>query len=151
MKVVLQRVKKASVSVEDKKIAEIAKGFLIFVGIDKRDTIRSIEDMAKKIGKIRVFEDKGGKMNLDIGEAGGKILSVSQFTLNARTDKGNRPGFGDAQEPEKAKDLWLKFNDLLSTQGINVEEGAFGEHMDIEILNDGPVTFVFENNTLGEE
>lgn len=146
MKVVLQRVKKASVCVRDKRIAEIEKGFLLFVGIDRSDNIRSIEGMSKKIVKIRVFEDEDGKMNLDIKKVKGKILSVSQFTLNARTDKGNRPGFGDAQEPEKAKDLWKKFNDLLRAHNIDVEEGIFGEHMDIEILNDGPVTFVLEND-----
>lgn len=142
MKVVLQRVKRASVEVEGKEVSSIGKGFLLFVGIDKEDTVEKIERMAGKVLRMRVMEDTEGKMNLDIMEAGGEILSVPQFTLNAITDKGNRPGFDNAADPKKAESLWIKFDDFLRNYGINVKEGVFGAHMDVSLVNDGPVTFV---------
>ncbi|MFH1837284.1 MAG: D-aminoacyl-tRNA deacylase [Candidatus Omnitrophota bacterium] len=142
MKVVIQRVKSASVRVEGKETAAIGKGFLLFVGIDKSDDLEKIERMAKKIVKMRIIEDENGKMNLDIIGSKGEILSVPQFTLSARTEKGNRPGFDDAADPDKAQRLWIKFNDFLKKYGINISEGTFGAHMDVSLVNDGPVTFV---------
>jgi len=144
MKVVIQRIKNASVSVEDREISAAKEGFLLLVGIDKTDKNENIENMAKKIAKMRIFEDEQGKMNLDIVQTQGEILSVPQFTLNARTGKGNRPGFDNAADPEQAKNLWIKFNDFLKSYGIKVKEGVFGSHMKVKLVNDGPVTFVLE-------
>ena len=144
MRVVLQRVKSSAVSVGGEEKASTGKGFLLLVGIDKKDSREVVEAMAIKISKLRVFEDAQGKMNLDLGEVEGKILSVPQFTLLGKTEKGNRPGFDDAADPEKAKELWQSFNEALKSRGVSVEEGEFGAHMEVSLVNDGPVTFILE-------
>ena len=113
MKVVLQRVKEAQVKVDEKEIASMSRGFLLLVGIGKDDTLENAENLAKKISKLRVFEDANGKMNLDIREIKGEVLSVPQFTLLADTKKGNRPGFDNAASPAEAEKLWKKFNHFL--------------------------------------
>jgi D-tyrosyl-tRNA(Tyr) deacylase len=144
MKVVLQRVKEASVKVDGKEKAATSRGFLLLVGIGKDDTLENAENLAKKISKLRVFEDANGKMNLDIREIKGEALSVPQFTLLADTKKGNRPGFDNAASPTEAEELWKKFNHFLEENHVPVKEGQFGAHMEINLINDGPVTLVLE-------
>ena len=144
MKIVLQRVVNASVKYEDKIVSEIEKGFLLLVGIHRDDDESVIEKVARKIVGLRVFEDSHGKMNNNIFQVKGEILSVPQFTLLGDISKGNRPGFDHSAEPDKAKKLWKKFNDMLQSKNIVVKEGVFGKHMQISSVNDGPVTFVIE-------
>ena len=151
MRIVLQRVKEASVAVDGQEKQAIGKGFLLLVGIGRDDILEAIERMAEKIRKIRIFEDEDGKMNLDLIQAVGEVLSVPQFTLLGHTDKGNRPGFDNAASPEKAKALWEKFNEALKDRGVPVKEGEFGAHMEISLVNDGPVTFVLDSNAGGEK
>ena len=145
MRIVLQRVKNASVEVGGKSISSIKSGFLLLVGVAKGDSSSEAKELAEKVSKLRVFEDQEGKMNLDAKELKKEILSVPQFTLLGSTDKGNRPGFDDAASPEEAKSLWKEFNSFLSSFGIKVEEGEFGEHMEVSLVNDGPVTFVLDS------
>lgn len=144
MKVVVQRVTKASVTVEQKVIGQIGKGFLLLVGIQKGDTPENVDYLVKKIHQLRVFEDENQKMNLSIHDVGGSILSISQFTLLANTQKGNRPSFVEAARPEEAVPLFEAFNCGLRETGLNVETGEFGADMKVELLNDGPVTIVFD-------
>ena len=144
MRVVLQRVKSARVTVSGEEKGSIEKGLLLLVGIAKGDTFSEVQAMAKKISNLRVFEDKDGKMNLDINEIDGRILSVSQFTLLGTTDKGNRPGFEPAAPPEEAQKLWEDFNEELVKRGTQVSQGVFGAKMEIDLVNDGPVTFVLD-------
>ena len=144
MKIVLQRVESASVTVKEKLISQIGKGYLLFVGIHKDDNEAVLEKVAEKILNLRAFEDANGKMNHNILRFGGEILSVPQFTLLGDIEKGNRPGFDQAGEPEKAKKLWNIFNDMLKLKNIEVKEGVFGEHMQVSLVNNGPVTFIIE-------
>jgi D-tyrosyl-tRNA(Tyr) deacylase len=146
MKVVLQRVKEASVSVDKKVKGAVGKGLLLLVGISKEDGPLTAERMARKISKMRIFEDENGKMNLDVLQIGGEVLSVPQFTLLGDTGKGNRPGFDDAAGPEDAEALWRKFDDALRQDQIPVKEGEFGARMEVSLVNDGPVTFILELN-----
>jgi len=145
MRVVLQRVKRAAVSVSGKDVVSIGKGFLLLVGVGKSDTAGTAAAMAAKIGKLRVFEDDRGKMNLSLKDVGGAVLSVPQFTLLGITDKGNRPGFDLAAPPPEAETLWKRFNETLRREGIGVSEGRFGKHMEVNLVNDGPVTFVLDS------
>jgi len=140
MRILIQRVKEASVIVGGQEVANIAQGLVLFVGIGKDDGINDIEYLSKKVSNMRIFEDEQGKMNLNIYQANGRILSVSQFTLYANTKKGNRPGFDQSAEPAMAKEYWEKFNDLLRANGLEVAEGIFGAHMSVKLINDGPVT-----------
>ena len=149
MRVVLQRVKEAAVTVGGKEIASTGRGFLLLVGVSKEDTPDAAEAMAKTIGKLRVFEDENGKMNLYILQAEGEVLSVPQFTLLADTTKGNRPGFDNAASPEEAKALWEEFNKALEGENVSVKKGDFGAHMEISLVNDGPVTFVLDSKPGG--
>jgi D-tyrosyl-tRNA(Tyr) deacylase len=146
MRVVVQRVKESSVKVGGAKKSEISGGFMLLVGVAKDDTPEVVEAMARKIRKLRVFEDENGKMNMDLVQAGGQVLSVPQFTLLGRTDKGNRPGFDDAAEPAKAEEYWKMFNEVLRAEGLDVYEGEFGAHMEVSLVNDGPVTFVLDSD-----
>ena len=145
MRIVLQRVKKAVVTVKNKKIASIEKGFLLLVGIGRQDTSRIIEKTAQKILTLRIFEDDNDKMNLSIQQAAGGVLSVPQFTLLANTEKGNRPGFDNAARPDKAEVLWKHFNSIIKKAGTPVSEGKFGARMEVSIVNDGPVTFIIDS------
>jgi D-tyrosyl-tRNA(Tyr) deacylase len=145
MKVLVQRVKRASVLVGGAEKAAIGRGYLLLVGIRGDDEPPDLEWMARKVAHLRVFEDEQGKMNLDLLQAPGEILSVSQFTLYADTRRGNRPGFEAAAKPEKAREHWLHFNQLLRDQGLVVKEGIFGAHMEVELVNDGPVTIALES------
>ncbi len=142
MKVVIQRVKKAKVSVKNKEIASIDRGYLILLGVSKESVYKDIEHLTKKIANLRIFEDENGKMNLNIKDVGGEILLVSQFTLYADTKKGNRPSFTKAMEPEKAKKMYEEFARKLNDLGINVKTGIFGARMEIALTNDGPVTII---------
>lgn len=145
MKVVLQRVKRASVTVEGEITGNIQKGYMLLVGITHEDTQQDIEYVAKKVAELRLFEDADGKMNYSILDVGGDILSVSQFTLYADTKKGRRPSFTDAARPDIAKPLWDAFNEQLRAHDLKVETGIFGAMMDVELINDGPVTIILES------
>lgn len=144
MKVVLQKVKKASVQVDGKIAGSINKGYCLLVGVHKNSTENDAKFLAKKIAEARLFEDSEGKINLGIKDVSGEILSVSQFTLYADTRKGKRPSFTDAAKAEKANELYLKFNDYLREESLQVETGIFQTHMEVNIVNDGPVTIIFE-------
>lgn len=145
MQIVLQRVKCASVKVEGQIISSIETGYLLLVGIEAGDTEEIIEKNARKIANLRVFEDDQGKMNLNILQAGGSIMSVSQFTLCASMEKGNRPGFDKAARPDEAIPLFDLFNQKLREHGITVETGIFKAYMQVSLVNDGPVTFVINH------
>ncbi|CAM4029137.1 D-aminoacyl-tRNA deacylase [Catellicoccus marimammalium] len=144
MKVVLQRVKRGKVEVDQKEIGAIQGGYVLFVGVQQGDTKEEIAALAKKISEIRLFADKEGKMNLSLLEKGGNILSISQFTLIANTKRGRRPSFGKAEAPQKAKEDYEYFNECLRQYGIHVETGQFGADMEVSLCNDGPVTIVFD-------
>jgi D-tyrosyl-tRNA(Tyr) deacylase len=144
MKIVVQRVKEAYVTVEGQYKNSIAKGLVLLVGVGRDDTPEMARTAAQKISGLRIFEDGNGKMNLDIMQIGGEVLSVPQFTLLADTAKGNRPGFDDAASPEKAKSLWEEFNAELRRKEVSVKTGEFGARMDVSLINNGPVTFVID-------
>lgn len=145
MRVILQRSKQASVLVGGERVGAIDSGFVLLVGITHGDTEQDAAYVANKIAGLRLFEDGEGKMNLSIQEAGGSILSISQFTLYGDVRKGRRPSFTAAARPEVAEPLWLKFNDELRECGLSVETGVFGAMMDVELINDGPVTMIIES------
>ena len=144
MKVVVQRVIKSSVSVEDKIVGKIGKGLCILVSFTEEDTIEDINYMIKKVVNLRIFDDENGIMNKSVLDVNGEILSISQFTLYADTKKGNRPSYIKALGGTKAIKLYDKFNELLKKY-INVETGVFGADMKVEILNDGPVTIIIDS------
>ncbi|MFC5466705.1 D-aminoacyl-tRNA deacylase [Lederbergia graminis] len=144
MKVVLQRCKKASVTVNKEVTGSIDNGLVLLVGVTHEDTTQECEWLAEKIAHLRVFEDEGGKMNRSLLDIGGSILSVSQFTLYGNCEKGRRPNFMSAAKPDQAELLYNHFNELLRTKGIEVETGIFGAMMDVELINDGPVTLILE-------
>lgn len=143
MRVVLQRVSKAACWVGDEKVAEIGRGILLLVGIEKGDTMEAIEYIANKCANLRIFEDSAGKMNLNVIDIGGEALAISQFTLAANIRKGRRPSFDNAMPPDQAIQLYERFVDTLN-QYVPTKKGVFGAKMAIELINDGPVTFVLE-------
>ena len=149
MKIVLQKVKKASVSVDNKVVGSIDKGYCLLVGVHKESTEEDAKYLAKKISQARLFEDENDKINLSLKDVGGSILSVSQFTLYADTKKGNRPSFTSAAGVEKANELYEKFNEYLREEGVKVETGIFQTMMEVNIVNDGPVTIVYEKLSVG--
>lgn len=149
MKIVLQKVKKASVSVDNKVVGSIDKGYCLLVGVHKESTEEDAKYLAKKISQARLFEDENDKINLSLKDVGGSILSVSQFTLYADTKKGNRPSFTSAAGAEKANELYEKFNEYLREEGVKVETGIFQTMMEVNIVNDGPVTIVYEKLSAG--
>ena len=147
MRVVLQRVSHASVTVEEKVIGQIQRGFLLLVGVTHDDVMEDMEYLVRKIVQMRIFEDEEGKLNRSIQDIGGEILSVSQFTLYADTKKGNRPSFSKAAPGDVAIEMFDQFNALLRETGISVETGQFGADMKVELLNDGPVTILLDSKT----
>ena len=147
MRVVLQRVAHASVTVDGEIIGKIQRGFLLLVGVTHDDAMEDMEYLVRKIVQMRIFEDEEGKLNRSIQDIGGEILSVSQFTLYADTKKGNRPSFSKAAPGDVAVEMFEQFNGLLRDTGIPVETGQFGADMKVELLNDGPVTILLDSKT----
>jgi len=146
MRVLVQRVKEASCTVNNEIISQIEKGYLLLVGLTHTDTLEDVEYLAKKIATLRIFEDDENKLNKSITDMQYDILSISQFTLYGDAKKGNRPSFTNAMEPGKAKELYLKLSNILEDlYHIKTMNGMFGEHMDIALINDGPVTILLES------
>jgi len=146
MKVVIQRVKDARVRVNNEVIGEINHGLVALVGITHDDTIEDVEYVVNKLVHLRIFEDELGKMNISLKDVQGSVLSISQFTLYADTRKGRRPSFIQAASPDYASKLYKVFNEQLVQAGIHVETGKFGEMMDVELTNSGPVTIIIDSN-----
>jgi len=144
MRVVLQRVARASVAVGEQVVGGIGRGLLLLVGIAADDDAARIDAAARKLAGLRVFEDAEGRMNLDVAQAGGAVLVVSQFTLLAATERGRRPSFERAAPPAVAEPLIERFAARLRETGLEVESGRFGAHMRVELINDGPVTLVLD-------
>lgn len=144
MRLLIQRVKRASVSVDNELISQIGTGLLVFLGVGHNDTKAHAEYLAKKAINLRIFEDEAGKMNLSVKDIQGKILLISQFTLYADTKKGNRPGFSDSAPPETAEELYEYFGGYMNRLGVPVKFGKFGVLMEIDLLNFGPATFLLE-------
>jgi len=144
MRAVIQRVSEASVTVEGKVTGAIGRGLLVLLGVGHADTEAVAQALAAKIAKLRIFEDAQGKMNLSVQDVGGSVLAVSQFTLLADTRKGNRPSFTDAAPPDAANAIYEAFSAAVVALGIHVEKGVFGAHMNVRLVNDGPVTIVME-------
>lgn len=144
MRVVVQRVNKAQVIIDNEVVGKIKRGFLLLVGLREGDELDQVKKAADKIAKMRIFEDEDGKTNLSLKDVNGEILSVSQFTLLANTKKGNRPSFVEAMRPPKSKDLWEDFNQELENRGFHVETGEFGADMQVSLENDGPFTIVLD-------
>jgi len=149
MRVVVQRCSRAEVRIDGVAVGRIDHGFMLLVGVTDGDTKAEADLLAKKIAQLRVFEDEAGKMNLALGDIGGAILSISQFTLYADCRKGNRPSFIRAARPETAAPLYDYFNIVLRTQyGLRVETGRFGADMKVDFINDGPVTILLDTDEL---
>jgi len=144
MKCVIQRVRRASVSVGGEMVSEIAAGLLVLAAVEKGDAEQAMRDAARKIRELRIFSDDAGKMNRDVSEIGGAILAVSQFTLAGSIAKGRRPSFDNAEEPNRARELFELFVAELGATGIRVATGRFREMMIVSLDNDGPVTFVYD-------
>jgi D-aminoacyl-tRNA deacylase len=147
MRVVVQRSKKAQVTVNEEITGQISKGLVLLVGVTHQDTEEDAAFLADKIANLRIFEDDAGKMNLSLLDVSGEILSVSQFTLYGDCRKGRRPNFMEAARPEQANGLYERFNGLLREKGIKVETGIFGAMMDVELINDGPVTLIVDSKS----
>jgi D-tyrosyl-tRNA(Tyr) deacylase len=146
MRLVVQRVTRATVDVEEECVAEIGAGALVLAGIAAGDDASVVDRMAEKLARLRYFEDEDGRTNRDITDVGGSLLVVSQFTLLADVRRGRRPGFSDAAAPEQAVPLLERFVEQLRGRGIEVETGRFGASMAVELLNDGPFTLVLDSD-----
>jgi len=142
VKVLLQRVRRAEVRVEGRGVGSIGAGLLVFIGVERGDGPEDAEGYAAKTAELRIFGDAAGRMNLDVRQAGGAILVVSQFTLAGSTRRGLRPSFDGAEEPGRANELYLAYVEALRERGLSVATGAFGAMMEVELVNDGPVTFL---------
>ena len=145
MKIIVQRVSQAKVRVNDKVAGQIGKGMLIFIGVSKKDESKDADYLAQKVTRLRMFKDAEGKMNLSSLEVGAEILVVSQFTLYGDCRKGRRPSFDEAADLQKGEKLYEYFVSQLRRQEIKVETGQFQAMMDVELVNDGPVTFILES------
>lgn len=145
MRLVIQRVENSNVKVDNKIVGSIEKGFLVLVGITHTDTKQNVEALCKKMCKLRVFEDENDKMNLSIKDVEGELLVISQFTLYADCSGGNRPSFINAAKPDYANELYEYFIECAKKEISKVEKGVFGAHMEVSLINDGPVTIILEN------
>ena len=146
MRVLLQRVKQASVEIDGNVNGEIGQGLLLLVGFTENDGDKEIEYLARKVLNARIFSDADDKMNLNLQQVSGSILSISQFTLYAQTRKGNRPSFTRAQNPDIASKNYDMFNEKLRESGVQVETGIFGADMQVSLVNDGPVTIMYDTD-----
>jgi len=144
MRIVLQRSKEASVTVDGQIVGAIEKGLVLLVGVTHEDTEEAARFLADKVVNLRIFEDEDGKMNHSLLDVGGSILSVSQFTLYGDCRKGRRPNFMDAARPDHATEIYNLFNEELKKKSVAVETGIFGAMMDVQLVNDGPVTLILE-------
>ncbi|MDR1598329.1 MAG: D-tyrosyl-tRNA(Tyr) deacylase [Oscillospiraceae bacterium] len=145
MRLVIQRVKRASVAVEGKVVGQIGAGCLVLAGVEDGDTLEDVRYAAAKAAGLRIFEDADGKMNLSMADVGGAVLAVSQFTLLGDVRKGRRPSFIDAARPEAADALFTEFREALRVHGLRVETGVFQARMEVELVNDGPVTILVDS------
>ena len=148
MRAVIQRVLQAQVETEGQNVGQIDNGLLVYLSVAKTDTLKDAQFMAEKLVNLRIFADEAGKMNRSVLDVGGSILLVSNFTLHGDCRKGRRPSFDAAAEPKSAEQLYEKVAELIAGQGVAVEKGAFGEHMQVSSVNDGPVTFLFDSSRL---
>ncbi|MDO4913574.1 MAG: D-aminoacyl-tRNA deacylase [Bifidobacteriaceae bacterium] len=157
MRIVLQKVQQASVTVIDEQTGlvdtsftpqHIQQGYVLLVGVSDRDGTKEVEWVAKKIAHMRLFKDENHAMNISLDKVQGEILSISQFTLYANIRKGNRPSFIEAGKPEHAKLVWKQLNEALASYGYPVKEGQFGAHMQVSLVNDGPVTITINTEEL---
>lgn len=148
MKIVVQRVKESSVSIDGQMNGQIGKGFMVLVGFCASDTQEIVDKMVDKMIHLRVFEDQDGKMNLSLQDVNGSILSISQFTLYADCRKGRRPSFIDAAKPDIAIPLYEYFNKKIKELGIHIETGVFGADMKVSLINDGPVTIILDSSDI---
>lgn len=145
MKIVVQRVVEAAVSVDDRITGKISKGLLVLLGIHKEDNEEKVKRLVHKLIHLRIFSDEMDKMNLSVSDIKGSILVVSQFTLYGNCNSGRRPDFVESANSDVAKQLYEKFIAALKNEGIHVETGEFGAYMNVQLINDGPVTFIIEN------
>lgn len=145
MRLVVQRVNEAKVQVNEETVGEIGKGLMVLVGITHEDSAKDVEYLAEKLVHLRIFEDEAERMNLSLIDIGGAVLSVSQFTLYGDTRKGRRPNFMDAAKPEAAKKIYGLWLEAVKGKGIDIQDGKFGEMMEVSLVNSGPVTFIIDS------
>jgi D-tyrosyl-tRNA(Tyr) deacylase len=148
MRIVLQRVQRASVTVDDERVAEIGRGYLLLVGVGRGDPAEEADRLAEKIVNLRLFADEDGKTNLSVADVGGEVLVVSQFTLYADLRKGRRPSWGQTEDPEVAAERVEALAGAIESRGVQVRRGVFGAVMDVELLNEGPFTLVLDAASL---
>ncbi len=148
MRAVIQRVSEATVTVDGAEVGAIARGFLVLLGVTHEDDEETAAYLARKIAGLRLFEDDAGKLNRGLADVGGKVLVVSQFTLYGSVRKGRRPSFTQAAPPDRARELYERFCDCLREEGAAVEEGVFQAHMNVALVNDGPVTIWVDSEEL---
>ena len=147
MRIIVQRVSQANVAIDEKVVGEINKGFVLLVDVHDEDTPETVAYMARKIANMRIFADEDDKLNLNIDQVSGEILSISQFTLYARTKKGNRPSFIDAAKPDHGDKMYQLLNETLRNEyGLKVAEGEFAADMQVSLINDGPVTIILDSD-----
>lgn len=145
MKIVLQKVKEAAVEAEGRVTGRIGRGICLLIGVEKGDTEQDAEFLARKASELRIFPDSEGKMNLSLADIGGQVLAISQFTLAGSTRKGRRPSFDDAEEPQRAEELFRFTVERIRERGFRVETGVFQALMDVSLINEGPATFILES------